>query len=308
MKYFVTGGAGFIGSELARTLIQREHQIVVYDDFSRGCREAIPPAPGLTFVVGDIRDGEHVDRAIAEARPDRVVHLAALHFIPDCVARPRDTMEINVEGTRQVFDACARHGVARVLHASSAAVYAPCDEACRELGTPLGPTDVYGESKLLGEELAERYHAQTGSHISSLRIFNAIGPRETNPHVLPHILESLQRSDTLELGNTDAKRDYIDTRDIASAILAIAEGAEGRSVYNIGTGLAYSVTEIIDLLQTKLGRPITVVHDPQRLRPSDRPLLLADPAKLRSELRWSPRCTLSDALDELIASYSLRIG
>ncbi len=308
MRFLVTGGAGFIGSALVRELVTQAHDVVIYDDFSRGRREFVPADARITFVEGDIRDRPRVERTVADHAPERVVHLAALHFIPDCIARPRDTLEINVGGTQNVLDACARQRVPRVLFASSAAVYAPSDEACRELDSPLGPSDVYGESKLQGEELARRYHADTGLDVSMLRIFNAIGPRETNPHVLPHVLESLRTSDTIALGNTEAKRDYIDTRDLARAIAVIAAQAPGLSVYNVGTGRAHSVADILDLLRRKLGRPLTVTVDPARLRPSDNPLLLADVTKLRAELGWIPRVTLEDAVDELIRYYGLRIG
>jgi UDP-glucose 4-epimerase len=308
VKYLVTGGAGFIGSALAREVIARGHELVIYDDFSRGLRESVPSNSGIVMVEGDIRDRERVDRTVAEHRPDRLVHLAALHFIPDCVARPKDTLDINVEGTRSVFDACARHGVGNVVFASSAAVYAPVDVACREADTPVGPTDVYGESKVRGEELVAELFARTGCHVSALRIFNAVGPRETNPHVLPHLLESLATSDTVELGNMEAKRDYIDTRDIARAIVTIAEGARGQTVYNVGSGRACSVSEIVDLLRAKVGRPLTVMLDPKRLRPSDRPLLLADVGKVRAELGWAPAIPLEDALDELIRHYRIPVG
>ncbi len=308
MRFLVTGGAGFIGSALVRELVAQTHEVVIYDDFSRGRRDFVPADARISFVEGDIRDRAAVERAVTEHGPERVVHLAALHFIPDCNARPRDTLEINVGGTQNVLDACARQRVPSVLYASSAAVYAPNDTACRESDSAVGPTDVYGESKLRGEELARRYHADTGLDVSMMRIFNAIGPRETNPHVLPHVLESLQSSDTISLGNTEARRDYIDTRDLARAIVVIAAQARGLSTYNIGTGHAHSVADILDLLRRKLGRPLTVAVDPARLRPSDNPLLLADVTKIRAELGWAPSVTLEGAIDELIRYYGLRVG
>ena len=308
MRFFVTGGAGFIGSALVRELIDTDHEVVIFDDFSRGKRSMVPTTPRITFIEGDIRDRTGVATAVRESRPELVIHLAALHFIPDCVARPNDTLEINVEGTRHVFDACASAEIRAMVFASSAAVYAPSDGPCSELASPLEPTDVYGESKLRGEQLANEYFSKTGCATSVLRIFNAIGPRETNPHVLPHVLETLQRTDALSLGNTSAKRDYIDTRDIARAISLIASRSRGLQVYNVGSGRAYSVSEIVTLLSAKLGRPLPITVDPQRLRASDRPLLLASVDKLERELGWSPGITLDAALDELIRHYGLRVG
>ena len=153
--------------------------------------------------------------------------------------------------------------------------------------------------------MAREFHLETGSDVTVLRIFNAIGPRETNPHVLPHLFESLRGSDTVMLGNLDARRDYIHTRDVARAILAVAARSHGLAVYNVGSGHAYSVAEIVELLRRKLVRPVTVEVDPLRLRPTDRPLLLADIKKIEAELGWTPETALEEALDELIAYYDL---
>lgn len=306
MRFFVTGGAGFIGSALSRALVADAHEVVIYDDFSRGRRDWVPVAAGVAVVEGDIRDLRRVQRSIDESRPQRVVHLAALHFIPDCVARPRDTIEINVEGTRTVLFACARRGVRGVVYASSAAVYAPSDRACRELDSPLDPPDIYGQSKLRGEALAREYHVETGADVTMLRIFNAIGPYETNPHVLPHVFECLKASKTVALGNMEARRDYVHTSDVARAIAMVAARSSGLTVYNVGSGRTHSVFEIIERLRCRLTRPVNVEVDPERLRPNDRPLLLADIGKIGRELGWSPGLSLEDALEELIRYYELR--
>jgi UDP-glucose 4-epimerase len=139
-----------------------------------------------------------------------------------------------------------------------------------------------------------------------LRIFNVIGPRETNPHVLPHLFESLRGSDTVMLGNLDARRDYIHARDVARAILVVAARSHGLAVYNVGSGRSHSVVEIVELLRRKLARPVNVEVDPLRLRPSDRPLLLADIEKISMKLGWTPQIALEEALDELILYYDLR--
>jgi UDP-glucose 4-epimerase len=262
----------------------------------------------VELVQGDVKDAAAVTRAFAGSRPDAVVHLAALHFIPDCVARPADTLSINVDGTRHVLSACAASGVGRIAFASSAAVYAPSNEACNEATSPLGPHDVYGESKLRGEELCREHHTKHGGDVALLRIFNAVGPRETNPHVVPHLFETLKTSDTIPLGNTQARRDYIDTRDIALAVTAVVEGSSGCTPYNVGSGRAYSVDELVAVMSERLGRPLTIQVDQSRLRPVDRPLLLADVSKIGAELGFRPTIPLEDTVDRLIAYYGLRVG
>lgn len=308
MKVLVTGGAGFLGSALVANLGQAGHRVVVYDNLERGQRAYLGPAGAVELVQGDVRDASAVATAVAENRPDAVVHLAALHFIPDCVARPADTLAINVEGTRHVLAACVAAGVGRVAFASTAAVYAPSDEPCNEATSALGPHDVYGESKLRGEELCREHHARHGGDVALLRIFNAIGPRETNPHVVPHLFETLKTSDTIPLGNTQARRDYIDTRDIALAVTAVVERSSGCTPYNVGTGRAYSVDELVGVMSRRLGRPLKIQVDQARLRKVDRPLLVADIAKIGAELGWKPTVPLEDTVDRLIEYYGLRVG
>ena len=306
MRFLVAGGAGFVGSALSRALLAEAHEVVIYDNFSRGRRDLVPAGAGVTVEEGDIRDRHHIQRSIAKSRPEVVVHLAALHFIPDCIARPEEALEINVEGTRNVFAACTCASVRGVVFASSAAVYAPSDQACRELDSPVDPPDIYGETKLRGEMLAREFHLETGRDMTMLRIFNVIGPHETNPHVLPQVFECLRVSNTLMLGNMEARRDYVHARDVARAILTVAARSQGLATYNVGSGRTQSVTEIVELLRRKLARPVHVKVDPARLRRDDRPVLLADIEKIGRELGWAPEISMEDTIEELLRHYKLR--
>jgi UDP-glucose 4-epimerase len=303
---FITGGAGFIGSALCHCLHAAGHRIVVYDNLSRGQRALLPP--DVTFIEGDIRDGSRVRAALLTDAPATLIHLAAMHFIPDCVARPQETAEVNVEGTRLVLEGCHGSTVRHVLFASTGAVYAPVEEACVEDATPLRPLEVYGESKLAGEQLVRAFHKESGIACSVLRLFNAIGRHETNPHVMPHVFESLRTSDAIELGNLTPRRDYIDTRDIAEAIRAVMHTAAGLRVLNVGSGVAYSVSDVIRRLEAILGRPLSVVQDPDRTRPADRMCLLAGIDRIRAAAGWAPRFSVDDTLRDMAAAYGLRIG
>lgn len=300
----VTGAAGFIGSALCHRLIYLGHRVVGYDNLSRGRRAYLPP--DVRFVEGDIRDAARVAETVLTWKPDWVVHLAAMHFIPECVARPQETIEVNVEGTRRVLEGCRGGSVQSIVFASTGAVYAPTDRPCLEDATPLRPSEVYGESKLAGEELAVGFHRETGIPIGILRLFNAIGRNETNPHVVPHIFETLRASDVLRLGNITPCRDYIDTRDIAEAILTAAGSARGLGVFNVGTGVAHSVQDIVERLRRILGRPITVLQDPARIRTSDRMMLLANIDSIRRATEWRPRFSLEDTLTDMVAAYGLQ--
>jgi UDP-glucose 4-epimerase len=301
----VTGAAGFIGSALCARIRTTHRRVVGFDNLSRGRRALLPE--GVPLIEGDIRDAASVRDAVSAFEPECVVHLAAMHFIPDCIAHPQDTMDVNVAGTRHVLDACRGSSVRSVILASSGAVYAPSDGPCREDASPLGPLEVYGESKLAAEQLARRFHDETGLATVILRLFNAIGRNETNPHVVPHICESLRTSDAIHLGNLAPRRDYIDTRDIAEAILAVSDDARGLQLFNVGTGVAWSVSDIVQLLGRILGRPIRIVEDRSRMRATERMVLVADIEKIRRATAWTPRIPLEDSLKDLVASYGLPI-
>jgi UDP-glucose 4-epimerase len=301
----VTGAAGFLGSALCHRLRALGRPTVAYDNLSRGRRSYLPD--DVEFVEGDIRDATRVRAAISASKPDCVIHLAAMHFIPHCDARPDETHDVNVEGTQRVVEACRESSVRSFVFASTAAVYAPTDRACVEDATPLGPMEVYGRSKLAAEELVEAWHRETRIATTVVRLFNAVGRNETNPHVVPHIIESLQRSDVIQLGNTAPRRDYIDTRDVAEAIIAVAEDTSREfRVFNVGTGKAYSVQDILESLARILGRTIETVQDPSRIRTVDRMLLVADIRRIRAATGWQPRISFEETLADIVDAYRLR--
>jgi UDP-glucose 4-epimerase len=299
----VTGAAGFIGSALCPRLAASGYQVVGYDNLSRGRSEYLPPE--VRLVEGDVRDAARVRDTVADVKPDWLIHLAAMHFIPDCLARPRETMDVNIEGTRHVLDACRQASVGHVMFASSAAVYAPTGLPCVEDVTPLQPMEVYGESKLAGEGLVGAFHGETGIPVTILRLFNAIGRRETNPHLVPEIFEALRTSDVITLGNLTPRRDYIDSRDVADAILSVAHAPGGSRVFNVGTGTAYSVRDLVERLERSLGRPLTVNQDPARMRSAERMLLVADIERIRRATQWSPRISIDATFGDLIVAYGV---
>lgn len=298
---FVTGGAGFIGQHVVRRLLQVGSRVVSFDNYMTGSPQALAGETGdLEVVQGDVRDAAQVADALARSRPDAILHLAAIHYIPYCNAHPAEAMEVNVTGTFNLLQAAKDTAVKRVVMASSAAVYPIQDEACREDG-PTGPTDIYGATKVALEALGQSFAAETGVPVTSARFFNVYGPGETNPHVLPDILAQLGGEGPIKLGNMTPKRDYVHVTDIASGLLALldADHAEHRA-YNIGTGVEYSVTELIEALSAVVGREIEVVSEPGRKRRLDRQHLLSDISRMKAELGWEPRYSLDAGLRELV--------
>lgn len=298
----VTGGAGFVGNCLVRTLLEccDSARIVVLDNFFNGKREYLPQSDRLQIEECDIRNAAEVNRVVADARPEIVFHLAAIHYIPYCNAHPAETLEVNVVGTQNLLDACRKFAPQKMVIASTAAVYPIRDEANQEDST-LGPTDIYGLSKLTNEGQLLLYSQQVSTHCGAARLFNVIGPRETNPHVLPEIVRQvLDGESIIELGNVKPKRDYVYVTDIAQALIAIAAGNhQAFRVLNVGTGTEYSVEELVATLARLSGKKIEIRVAPDRVRKAERMHLLCDPTRAQQELSWSAAYTLESGLAAL---------
>ncbi|HWG22905.1 NAD-dependent epimerase/dehydratase family protein [Actinospica sp.] len=298
MRCLVTGGCGFVGSALVRRLLAESCEVVVVDDLSRGSRENLGADQARVRVIEqDVTDS--LGRVFSSFQPEAVFHLAALHFIPDCDADPARCLRVNVDGTRSVLEAAAGlRGPVSVVVASSAAVYAPADGPHQEQEDSLGPIDVYGQSKRWTEELAVEFAARTGTGVGIARLFNVFGPGETNAHFIPSLISQLKAGESVRLGNLSTKRDYVFVDDVADALLRLARYAgDGQSAtVNIGSGRAYAGDEVVEALAGMTAAGVAPVTDPSRLRPVDRPVLLADPTMAQKLLDWAPRTSLVDGL------------
>jgi UDP-glucose 4-epimerase len=254
-------------------------------------------------VIGDIRDTDALISAMRRVKPAVVVHLAAIHFIPLCDAQPRLAIDINVGGTQSVLDACGRvDTIEGVVFASTGAVYGPSNEALRE-DSALAPTDVYGHTKLWGEQLLALHRARTGAGVAVARLFNVYGPRETNPHFIPSVLLQVAQGGDLQLGNLSTRRDYVYAEDVARAISALAEqmSAETEITCNVGTGVAHAGAEILREIASIVHRDVVPRQDHSRLRSSDRPVLWSDPRHARDLLGWTARMPLGKGLERAFA-------
>jgi UDP-glucose 4-epimerase len=297
----VTGGAGFIGSHLTRELLTRGATVDVVDDYFAGEPELVPDDAEAHEL--DIRS-EAFGELVTDLDPDVLVHLAAIHYIPYCNENPEEAFEVNVMGTRNVFEAareCA--DLDRVVFASSAAVYPPRDEANAE-DSELGPMDIYGRSKLLGEDLLRLFHEDTGVPASSARLFNVYGPDETNMHLIPAIVDQIRDgSREVELGNLSPARDFVYVEDVANALAAMAaDDADGVRAYNVGTGEEHTVREVVEAVGDALGEDLQVEQEQERVRESDRPHLKADVTRIERELGWTPQTNFVDGLQTLLES------
>jgi UDP-glucose 4-epimerase len=298
-RILVTGGAGFIGSHAARKLHAAGATVLIVDNCFAGSEALVPD--GVSFEAVDLRD-DRLREVVLGFEPDAIVHLAAIHYIPYCNENPEETFQVNVMGTRKLLSAARDVAeLERFVFASSAAVYPSRTDANSE-DSPTGPMDIYGETKLIGEDLAELFAAKTGVSTAVARLFNVYGPNETNEHLIPAILKQVRAGERrIELGNLSPKRDFVHVSDVTRAIATLLREFEGTfDVYNVGTGTEYSVREVVEKTSTALGEDIEVVQDDERVRDSDRPHLRADVSKLHEELDWEPQVEFVSGLRELL--------
>lgn len=304
MKVLITGGAGFIGSAIVPLFQRNNCEVYVLDNLSFGNREFLPTVDDEHFFLNDIRNYDEVLEVLNKIKPDIVIHLAAIHFIPYCNKHPYEISDINIRGTENVLEAIKSiNSVSKVLFASTAAVYPISDEAVAE-NHEIRPLDIYGLSKLTGEWLCEKFYLQTKIDTIVCRFFNAFGPNETNPHLIPEIDNQLMSGTrTLKLGNLTPKRDFIHTHDMADAVYRLVNlQNSGFDIFNLGRGIEYAVTEVVDAFSKLLGEEIKIEVDQARVRKVERQHLLADVRKLKS-IGWEPKHSLEEGIQDMITNW-----
>lgn len=305
MRVLVTGGAGFVGKELVH-ILRDQADVLVVDLLRYGTPDWLQGEPeDFEFSRTDIRDAGAIAEVVDSFGPDVVVHLAAIHYIPECDNNPANAVATNVTGTVNVLAACPPG--TRFVFASSGAVYKPDEAPHQELVSVVEPADIYGFTKAHGEAYVRTLAASRQLIGCNVRLFNVIGPGETNPHLLPALMDQLRNgSDVIEVGNTWPKRDYIDVVDAASGFAAVALGDNPRpgecEVVNLSSGDQYSVDEILERLQSVLGLKFEVRQSPGRMRAVDRPFLGANISRIREKFGWSPQHSLESSLERAWAS------
>jgi UDP-glucose 4-epimerase len=302
-RALVTGGAGFIGSRLVRTLLAGGWEVCVIDDFSVGREEDLAFAgEAVPRVAADVSTAGAVERAIAAWQPTVVFHLAALHFIPACERDPSRALETNVLGTQRVIDAVAGRPGCRMVFASTGDVYASAAQPHSETSA-LRPGSLYGLTKLTGEQLLG-HAAARGVEYRIARLFNVFGPGDRTPHVLPDIVHSLVQQGTIDIGRLDPVRDYVYVDDVAAALVRLAEFDGEERLFNIGSGEGHSVQQLIDAVLAAHGAPVDVRTNPAKVRPVERPVLVADIKLAARVLGWSPATSFRDGIARTLTAAS----
>ena len=316
MRVFITGITGPVGSFLADYLLTLpDVEIHAFKRWRSDPRPIAHLQGRVVFHEGDIEDPFSISRAIERAAPERVYHLAAQSYPSESWDAPIATMRVNVEGTINVLEAVRRHvPTARVHIAGTSAEYgwvSPEEVPIAETHA-LRPASPYGVSKVAAELTGLQYHDSFGLHVVVTRSFNHVGPRQGDRCSIQTFcrqmaaIEAGVQPPVMAVGNLEPKRDFTHTSDVARALwLLLDRGAPGE-VYNLCSGRATRIGDIVEEVCAQGRVPIEVRVDPARLRPSDEPLLMGDNRKLKAATGWEPQITMRQIVAELLGYWRER--
>lgn len=299
----VTGGGGFIGSHLVERLLHDGHEVSALVRYTStgtaGFLEPLREHSGLQVTLGDVTDARLV-RDVMEP-VDAVLHLAALIGIPYSYRAPSSYVGTNITGTVSVLEAARDLGTARIVLTSTSEVYGTAVTTPITEAHPKQAQSPYSATKIAADALGEAWAKAFSLPVVILRPFNTYGPRQSARAIIPTILTQLAAgSDTISLGSLWPQRDFTYVDDTVAGFVAAmtSPGIEGSTIH-LGTGLAISIGELVELCQEVAGRRVTVEHDERRDRPdaSEVGLLLADPALAGRLLGWAPTTTLREGLE-----------
>lgn len=301
MKVLITGGAGYIGAITAKHLESQGYEVLVYDHFASHAPSKLGSTP---YVKGGILDQRTLDKTLSSFHPDVVMHFAAYIQMGESVSNPRKYYDNNFIGTLSLVEAMIKFGCHKLVFASTAGVYGNPVQIPIPEDHKKEPENPYGETKLAAERLFKWYDKAYGFKSISIRFFNAAGATEElgedhhdESHIIPNIINAQLEGKEFTLFGNDyptpdgtCVRDYIHVLDLSSAFLLAAErlmaGAD-TAAYNAGTGHGYSNLEIIKMVESVSGKPVSIKYEPRR--PGDANELVANVSRIKSELSWSPQ-------------------
>ena len=309
MKALITGIAGFAGSHLAELLLEGGDEVCGCIFPGESTRNVDAFKSQLRLVTCDIRDSDAVSRLLADVSPEAIYHLAAIAFIPDSFADPRLTFETNLMGSLNLFEAAKKSAdSARILFVGSADEYGivregelPVDEE-----NPLRPANPYSVSKVGASMLAYQYGLSGQIDVVRVRPFNHTGPRQSPQFVCSDFARQIveaekgKRAAEIRVGNLTPKRDFTDARDVVRAYREVLKRGESCEVYNICSGRAVEIREILNMLISASGQDIRVVERQNRVRKSEVKEIRGDFGKLERATGWKPSIPLQQTLEDLL--------
>jgi GDP-4-dehydro-6-deoxy-D-mannose reductase len=318
MKVMITGITGFAGSHLAEYILANHSNVSVFGIVRWRSRmdNILQIQDKIELVEADLKDMVSLKAVLADVKPDRIFHLAAQSFVPTSWKCPAETFAINAIGEINLFESIlALNQKPKIQIAGSSEEYGQVfsNEIPMKETNPLRPLSPYAVSKIAQDMLAFQYQKSYGVRAVRTRGFNHTGPRRGDVFVTSSFarqiaeIEKKKRPPVIHVGNLEAKRDFTDVRDMVRAYwLSLEKGVEGE-VYNIGSGQAYSMQEVLDLLMSLSRSKMEVKVDPARLRPSDVPVLLSDSSKFRALTGWRPMIPFKQTILDLLNYWRERV-
>ncbi len=304
----VTGAAGFVGSTLVERLLSEGRRVVGLDSFDpfypeeqkqRNLRVALDH-DAFRLERGDIRDAARVQRVFAGDAFDGVVHLAALAGVRPSLERPAEYADVNVHGTSVILEAAARHGLPRVVFASSSSVYGEREEGPFRENDPVErPVSPYAATKLAGELVAHTFHHALGLSVTCARIFTAYGPRQRPDLAIRKFADRMRSGESVPIyGDGSALRDFTYVDDLVDGLVRGLDTDLGFAILNFGGGNKVALTDVVKLLEQALGTTARIDWQPSRV--GDVPRTWADVSAARSALGWQPRTSLEEGIDRFV--------
>ena len=309
-RILITGVTGFVGSYLVEQCRARYPQAELFGLYNRKVPRGVPAAmKHITALKADITEAEDVRLALVQSRPDVIFHLAAQSSVAASWSDPVQTFQVNAIGTLRLLETVRLlHPAACIVLVGSGEQYGavqphenPIHEAC-----PLRPISPYAVSKATQDLYGYQYFVAYGLPIVRVRSFNHFGPRQADAFVLPGfarqiaLMEAGKAEPVVMVGNLQAKRDFLPVEDVVAAYLAVAESGQLGDVYNVGSGHARSIGEILDHLLTLAKIRICIREDAARMRPGDIPILEADISRIQAHTGWKPTVSFESTLEEIL--------
>ena len=299
-RALVTGGAGFIGSEVVSQLLTNGYFVTILDNFSSGKKQYLPKSnKKLKVIKGDIRDKKSVKKAVTDQ--EVVIHLAALPFIPDSFYYPGDFFDVNTNGSiNMLWNSIKSRSVETFVQVSTSEVYGSAQYVPMDENHPTTPHSTYAVSKLAGDQATFTLHKENGFPSVIIRPFNSYGPRFTEPYIIPEIMgQILNNPKEITLGNVNTSRDFTYVQDTASAIIkSIIEKKANGEIINVGSGTEISILNLAKKILKIAKMKTKIKYDKSRERPYDVNRLNCNNKKAKKILKWSPKISMDEGLSQ----------
>lgn len=303
-KVLIFGISGFVGKFLANEFLSHNYSVYGSDMNDNGLT-----LKDVDFYEANLLDESSVHAVIQKISPDMIINLAAISSVKQSWSIPQTTMSVNVIGALNIMEAAKRcDPMPKVMFIGSSEEYEVSDKPLNE-NTLLNANNPYGISKVAQEQFASLYREQYGMEVYCVRPFNHTGVGQKDSFVLPSFckqvaeIEKSGKPGTIKVGNLTAKRDFSHVKDIVRAYRMIIESGDCTKIYNVGSGIAYNLNELLKFIISLCSQKITIKVDPNRFRPVDTPVICSDISLIKAELGWEPQYSVFDALKEIYEKY-----